>query len=194
MGGRSRSGSSRSRRTVSRCSRDRSIQRSIGWSNRDGSRPNGRFRRPDAGRNTTRSRATERRSWDRSGRSGSGSPRGSRWCSTRREPIMRWPAELRLRLRSLFLRDTVERELEEEMRFHMEHESIGAPQAARVMEECRQARGTRWLENLAQDWRYGLRLMRKSPGFAAAAVLTIAIGIAAATAIFSVVYGVAMQP
>src|SRR5262245_31723445 len=50
------------------------------------------------------------------------------------------------------------------------------------------------MPNLLQDLRYGLRLMRKNPGFSASAVLTIAIGIAAVTGIFSVVYGVALQP
>src|SRR5687768_16987295 len=50
------------------------------------------------------------------------------------------------------------------------------------------------MNQVFQDLRYGLRLMRKNPGVSAAAVLTIALGIAAATAIFSVVYGVALQP
>ena len=51
-----------------------------------------------------------------------------------------------------------------------------------------------WLANAWQDVRYGVRLMRRAPGFAAAPILTIALGIGATTAMFSVVYGVVLQP
>jgi len=59
-----------------------------------------------------------------------------------------------------------------------------------LMEESREARGLMWIVAAAQDMHYGLRLMRRTPGFAAAATLTLALGIGATTAIFSVVYGV----
>lgn len=117
-----------------------------------------------------------------------------------------------MRLRSLFHRARADAELDEEFRYHLDRETqrnidTGMPAreardaalralggVAQLQEECREARGTRWLEILAQDLRYGLRLMRRSPAFSTAAVLTIALGIAAATGIFSVVYGVALQP
>ena len=63
-----------------------------------------------------------------------------------------------------------------------------------MKETCRDARGTRWVEDLAQDTRQALRTFRRQPGFAAITVIILALGIGTTTAMFAVVNSVLLRP
>jgi len=110
-----------------------------------------------------------------------------------------------LRLRSLLRRQTVESEMEEELRFHFEKQveslirsGLAPAEAMRrarlefggmeqIKEEHRAARGVNFIETLLQDIRYGLRILGRTPVITSVAILSLALGIGANTAIFSLI-------
>jgi len=114
-------------------------------------------------------------------------------------------ARLRSFWRSAAKRREMEGDLDDEMRFHVEARAellmqsgvarADAERRARIefggtenyQEECRESRGVRWLDDLQQDLRYGMRSLRRSPGLMVVAVLTLAIGVGSTSMLFSMV-------
>jgi predicted permease len=120
-------------------------------------------------------------------------------------------SDLRYRLRALFHRNAMEEELDDELRFHFEKETeklrrsgmneqeakrrarLALGGHAQVQEDCRQARGTSFLETSLQDATYALRQLVANPTFAIVMILTLALSIGANSAIFSVVDNVLVR-
>ncbi len=121
-------------------------------------------------------------------------------------------SKLKTRLRTLLRRSEIERELDDELRYHIERQSeqnirMGMnPEAARdaarrafggveqAKELSRDARGARWIEDLWQDLRYGLRMLAQNPGFTLVVAITLALGIGANSAIFGLVDAAFLRP
>lgn len=119
---------------------------------------------------------------------------------------------MRARWSALMNRSAMRDELEEELRNHLQHRAddlersgmsrAEAERQARIefggfehyLEESHEAQGWHWTETLLRDVRFGLRILKKSPAFTAAAVITLALGIGANTALFTLVRGILLRP
>src|SRR5262245_15965492 len=124
----------------------------------------------------------------------------------------RWIHKLLHRYRSLVRRNQVEAELQEELQIHLEQltkqlrergfDESDARRRANLQlggldqqkEACREARGLAWLDHVVGDTVYACRMLRTNPGFAAVAILSLALGIGANTAIFHLIEAVRLRP
>ena len=121
-------------------------------------------------------------------------------------------SKVRRRLRALFNREELEQQLDDELRYHLERDAeqnrksgMNEDEARHLAmrafgnvdlskEECRDARGVNFVENLIRDFRYSVRLLIKNPAFSLIALLTLTLGIGANTAIFSLLDAVLIRP
>lgn len=115
-------------------------------------------------------------------------------------------------LQRLFASKRMERDLDSEIRFHLEQQIADKVRAgvsedearrttrldfggmAQIKEDCRESRGTLWVASVFQDFRFALRQLRNSPGFAITAIVILSLGIGASAAIFNVIDAVLLRP
>jgi predicted permease len=115
-------------------------------------------------------------------------------------------------LERLFARRRMESELDKELRFPFESQVAdkmrsGIPESEarritrmefggieKIKEDCRETRGTLWIESVVQDVRFGVRQLRKAPGFSCIAILSLTLGIGATTAIFTLLNAIVLRP
>ena len=125
---------------------------------------------------------------------------------------MRWHHKFALRLRSLFRTNQADRDLDDEVQFHLQQQideyisqgmsreearyaalrSLGGMQ--QIKEECREARHVNFVNSFGQDLRFGLRILRRNPGFSILTILCLTVGIGATAAVFSWIEGVLFRP
>src|SRR5256884_776420 len=212
MGSRSPTGSSRCRRKFSTSSKARSTRRFIVWKRKVGSKPSGAFRITIAEHAITNSPRPVANSSQRKRSIGFASPKASISSSPEGKEAMPRLRAWFSRLVGLFQKDKRDAEMAEEMQSHLDlliERNIAAgmlPHEARnaalrqfggieqTKEIAREQRVWRWADEFVQDIRYGVRMLRRTPGFSILAILCLTLGIGTNAAALSWIEGILIRP